>query len=136
MGKRLYRTDGDVALMNFLNFNWADSNIESINIEYDIAVLKIWNDVLQKWMIVKCSGFAGITNLCIWDDTIIVSLNLSSVKEEDNEFVKTLFKAYDKHYDYCGRSLEKGLFELKIDLVNNTSFYIYCQNVEVQDEGQ
>ena len=121
--------------MDFLNFNWADSNIESINIEYDIAVLKIWNDVLQKLMIVKCSGFAGITNLCIWDDTIITSTSLCSAKEDNDEFVKTLYKAYDKHYDYCGRSLEKGLLKLKVELVNNIAFNIYCQEIVVEDHS-
>ena len=60
--------------MNFININWADSNIENINIEYDCATLVIWNDILQKRLYVECSGLAGVTNLCIWDDTIIMTL--------------------------------------------------------------
>ena len=37
----LYGTNGDVILMDFLDIDWADSDLESINIQYDRATLTI-----------------------------------------------------------------------------------------------
>ena len=117
--------------MNFHDFYWADSDIESINIEYDHATLVIWNDALQKRLSVECSGFAGITNLCIWDDTIIMSASMYPVCDTDNEFLSNLYAAYSKNKDYGGRSLGNGLLELRIELANYISFSVYCQKIEV-----
>ena len=117
--------------MDFLNINWPDSDVENINIEYDLATLVIWNDTLQKRLFVECSGFAGITNLCIWDDTIIMSASIHPVHDMDNEFVRNLYTAYSKNKDYGGRSLSDGLLELRIELANHISFSVYCQKIEV-----
>ena len=119
--------------MNFQDFYWADSDIESINIEYDHATLVIWNDALQKKLFVECSGFAGITNLCIWDDTIIMSTSVNPVCDTDNEFLRNLYTAYSKIKDYGGRSLGSGLLELRIELANYITFSVYCQKIEVSN---
>ena len=117
--------------MKFHDYYWADSDIESINIQYDLATIVIWNDALQKMLSVECSGFAGITNLCIWDDTIIMSASVYHACNADNEFLSNLDSAYSKNKDYGGRSLGSGLLELKIELANYISFSIYCQKIEV-----
>lgn len=118
--------------MDFMYFNWADSDLESIRIEYDRATLVIWNDILQERLSIECSGFAGITNLCIWDDTIIMSANVHTVDSLDNEFVRTLYGAYSKDKDYGGKSLNDGLLELRIELANYISFSVYCQKIDVK----
>ena len=123
--------NGDVLQMNFQDFYWADSDIESINIEYDRATLVIWNDALQRRLAVVCSGFAGMTNLCIWDDTIIAGTSMQPAGDADNEFLRDLYKAYSKNKDYGGRSLGDGLLEMRIELVNGISFRVYCQKIEV-----
>ena len=117
--------------MDFQDFYWADSDLESIHIEYDHATLVIWNDALQRRLSVECSGFAGITNLCIWDDTIIMSASVSPICDTNNEFLRNLYSAYDKNVDYGGRSLDNGLLELRVELVNHISFCVYCQKIEV-----
>lgn len=117
--------------MKFENLYWPDSQLIRIQIEYDQAKLIIWNDILQKQLLVECSGFAGITNLCIWDDTIIMSARVYPVCDADNEFLRNLYTAYSKNEDYGGRSLGNGLLELRIELVNYISFSVYCQNIEV-----
>lgn len=117
--------------MNFLSIDWADSDIELINIEYDHATMVIWNDALQKRLAVECFGFAGITDLCIWDDTIIMSANVMPVCDMENEFIQKLYTAYSKQVDYGGRFLDNGLLELKIELANHISFSIYCQSIKV-----
>lgn len=122
--------------MNFQDFYWADSDIESIIIEYDHATLVIWNDALQKRLSVECSGFAGITNLCIWDDTIIMSTSVYPVYDTDNEFLRNLYTSYSKNKDYGGRSLGTGLLELRIELANYISFSVYCQKIEVIESNQ
>lgn len=114
------------------NIDWHDSNIEEIIIKYDVATLFVWNDTFKKNMVVICSGLAGITNLCIWDDTIIYDANVYPVTDEGNDFVRNLYAAYDKDFDYGGRSLKDGLIEWRIELVNGISFSIFCLNIECQ----
>lgn len=117
--------------MKFYDVDWADSEIDQIQIEYDRLVLKVWNDTLQKELFMICTGLAGISHLLIWDDTSIYGASLYPVVDESEEFVQTLYNVYDRDFDYCGRSLKNGLLELKIELSNQTSFSIYCQKVEI-----
>lgn len=119
--------------MDFMDINWADSDLENIIIEYDRATLLIWNDILQKKLSVECSGFAGITNLCIYDDTIIMCASVCPVCNSDNAFIRNLYKAYDTDKDYGGRSLSEGLLELRFTLANYISFNIYCQKIDVTE---
>ena len=119
--------------MKVEKYSWADSDLEKIQIEYDQATLIIWNDSVQKQLMVSCYGLAGITSLCIWDDTIILDVRVSSVTDENSEFVRELYSKYEKNYDYGGRSLSDGLLELQIELTNNTSFSVYCLSIEVTE---
>ena len=117
--------------MKFCEIVWPDSDIENINIEYNCAILTIWNYALKKKLFVKCSGFAGITNLCIFDDTTIVNAKVFSADEKNDPFVINLCTAYDKSYDYGGRILSDGVLELRIELTNRICFSLYCQEIEV-----
>jgi hypothetical protein len=136
MERNIHRGKGDIKTMNFNCIDWADSNIERIIIEYDHAQLEIWNDTLQKKLIVHCTGLVGVTNLCIWDDTIISFANLKSVSDYSDDYLRSVFVAYDKNFDYGGRFLKDGLMELKINLVNDIMFSIYCQKVDVDNQSQ
>ena len=117
--------------MKFENIYWPDSQLATIQIEYDRANLVIWNEVLKKRLSVECSGLAGITNLCIWDDTIIMSASVYPVCDADNEFLNNLYTAYSKNKDYGGRYLGEGLLEMRMELVNGIFFRVYCQKIEV-----
>ncbi len=121
--------------MEFSNYDWADSDIENICIEYDHAKLMIFNDSCRKRLSVDCYGFAGINNLCMWDDTIILSTHVRTVSRSDNEFARNLFATYNDEKDYGGRSLKNGLLELKIELVNGIAFSLYCQKIEVTEDN-
>ena len=121
--------------MNFQDFDWADSDLESIHIEYDRATLVIWNDACQKRLSVECSGLAGITNLCIWDDTIIINASVNFTCDTDNEFLRNLYTAYSKNKDYGGRFLGNRLLELRIELANHISSRVYCQKIEVTESA-
>ncbi len=119
--------------MNFCDIDWADSDLENIHIEYDRATLAIWNDALAMRLTVECSGLAGITNLCIWDDTIIVSAKVYPTDETRDAYLRSLYEAYDKNSNYGGRSLCNGFVELRVKLVNCISFSVYCQEVSVTE---
>ena len=119
--------------MNINDYAWADSNIEGISIEFDKATIEIWNYSIDRKLSIVCSGLAGITNLCIWDDTIIESVELKPVSEYNTEFLRSLLNAYDKDYDYGGKMLKNGLLELRVLLVNKIPFSVYCQSITVSD---
>ena len=120
--------------MKVNNYYWADSDLESIHIEYDRAVLTIWNDHIQKKLLINCSGLAGLTNLCIWDDTIILGVKIHPVTKLENEFVHNLYSIYKKDFDYGGRSLSSGLMELRIELSNHLSFSVYCLEIDIVEQ--
>ena len=120
--------------MHFQNIDWADSEIAKIEIEYNCAKLFVYNDTLQKNVIVNFAGFIGLTNLCMWDDQIIDYAEVRELKDDDSaEFTKMLFSAYNKYTDYGERCLGDGIFEVRIRLINQITFSIYCQSIEVED---
>lgn len=119
--------------MKFENIDWADSNIDKIEIEHDCAKLLIFNDTLQKNVCVICTGFVGLTNLCMWDDQIIDDATVHEIQDDDDTpFIKTVFSAYDKDLNYGERWLNKGVLELRIKLINGIAFSIYCQKIDVE----
>lgn len=120
--------------MNFKEILWADMRIENINIEYDHLSLIIVDDLEKCQFCVKCHGFVGITDLCMWDDTIIFKTDIRHPGVSDNEYLKKVYKSYDKDFDYGGgRILGDNLLELMITLSNNLTFSIYCQGIEVSE---
>lgn len=113
---------------------WADSNIEKITIEYNCAQLYVFNSALQRNLRLNCTGFIGLTNLCIWDDQIIEDAEFHQVSEDENTpFLQMLFSAYDKNFNYGERWLNQGILEVRIKLVNGITFSIYCQKVDVEE---
>lgn len=118
--------------MKFTDIDWADSELEKVQIEHDLAILTIWNDTLQRRIDVVCTGLAGITDLCIWDDMIILRAELNTVTDENDVFVRKLYSVYDREFDYGRRSLKEGLQELRIELSNRMIFSVYCQNVKIE----
>ena len=120
-------------MMNFLEIDWADSSLEKVEIEYDLAKLTFFNDTFQKNMTVVCTGLAGISNLCIWDDTDINAWNLAPVTDRSNPFLQDLYASHDDRFDYGVNRRLTDLLELKIQLSNNIWFYVYCLKVEVFD---
>ena len=135
MAQNLYWINGDVRIMRFEDIYWADSDLEKIEIEYNQATILVWNDSMQKRFCIYCLGFAGITNLCIWDDTTIAKTSLNFAPDMNANFISQLFEAYDSEYDYGGRKLKDGLMELTIELTNHIPFIIYCQKIDVREYG-
>ena len=113
--------------MEFNNIDWADSNIEKIEIEYDSIKLYVFIDTLQRNVCVTCTGFIGLTNLCIWDDQIIDHAEIHQIADDESiPFMEMVYSAYGE------RCLNNGVFDVCIKLVNNISFNIYCQKITVE----
>ncbi len=120
-------------MIEFDNIDWADSDIERIEIEYDSIKLYVFNDALQRNVCVSCTGFIGLTNLCIWDDQIIDHAEIHQIADDESlPFMEMVYQSYDKNSNYGERCLNDGVFDLCIRLVNKTSFNIYCQKITVE----
>ena len=117
--------------MKFESIYWPDSQLIRIHIQYDYAGLLVYNDTLQKQLLIECTGLAGVTNLCIWDDMIIMEARIFPTDETNTAFIRNMYTAYDKSADYGGRSLSNGMKELRIELENHIPFSVYCQKIQV-----
>ncbi len=123
--------------MKFSDFFWPDSDLEKVEIEYDVARLTIWNNASGCRAIVKCEKLAGITNLCVWDDTTILEtkclpLDHRRLSEASGDaFLQSLVEAYDGVPSFGGKNLEDGIVVLRFLLTNHIWFSVYCQSVEV-----
>ena len=52
-------------------------------------------------MCVICTGFIGVTDLCIWDDQIIDYADARQIADDENiPFMKMVYAAYDKNFNY------------------------------------
>lgn len=126
---------------NFYNYDFADGSIESINIDYDKVELSIALDVTEqtgipesKMVKLICSEVAGLTDLCMWDDTIIFGAELKEVSDKDTPFLTKLFGAYTTEYVSPGyKSLKENLLDLAIEMSNHITFHIYCYEIKVDE---
>ena len=66
--------------MNLNDVNWIDSQLKKITIEYDKAKLLVECDSGN--YVITCTGLIGLTNLCIWDDTIIEKTQAVSLAKQ------------------------------------------------------
>ena len=127
---------------NFYNYDFADSSIESINIDYDKVELSIALDVTEQWgiperKIVKliCSEVVGLTDLCMWDDTEIYGAKLKEVSDKNTPFLTKVFGAYptENTSQFFDNPLKESLLDLAIEMSNHITFHIYCYDVRVEN---
>lgn len=89
MGRGLYRANGNAILIiqviccEIFRLFWPDSSLEQVSIRYDVAELIIWNCNTNCKVIVQCKGFIGMTDLCIWDDQIILQAECQNIPWPD-----------------------------------------------------
>ena len=116
---------------NFYNYLWHDSTIEKIEIFKDNVILRIYNDFLKAPVKMTCSKTAGITNLCMWEDTIIITACLNTVSDFSSEFIQSILQAHPQYEEYDCLPIKEGLLDLAIKLTNDIVFHIYCYDVVV-----
>lgn len=130
----IYWLNGDDKVMRFDQIDWADSQIEEIHIYFDYIEFIIWNDTFQEYCKVECKGVAGLTNLCIWDDTIIHNAKVYPATDPDDEFMINLHRAYGKDCSIDERRISDGFLRMEVELANGIAFNLYCQSIQV-DRG-
>ena len=127
--------------MKFSDFFWLDSSLEQVSIRYDVAELIIWNCNTNCKVIVQCKGFIGMTDLCIWDDQIILqaecrNMPWTDVIRSQDTFLQSLCKAYPYSSQWDERRLEDGVVVLSVLLTNHIRFRLYCQRIDVATCGE
>lgn len=118
------------------DYFWPDSQIIKIVVEFNSARIYTWNDLLKQKIVIQCNGLVGMTNLCVWDDTIIKQMHACPVNMQEDLFIQTVLSKYLANYDYGGRSLGNGISELRIILTNDIPFSVYCQEILVKEENE
>ena len=127
---------------NFNYYDFADGSIESINIDYDKVELSIALDVKEQWGIPKskmikvvCSEVVGLTDLCMWEDTIIFGAELKELSDKDTPFLKKISGVYqtENTSQFFDNPLKDSLLDLAIEMSNHITFHIYCYDVRIEN---
>lgn len=93
--------------------NRTGGNIERIEIASGYAKMIIFNDTLQKQLVVKLNGFIGMMNLLIWDGLIINCIEVNRMQDDGTaSFIQMLYSTCDKNVNYGERWLNKEIFEV------------------------
>ena len=109
--------------------DWIDSQLEKITIEYDKAELLVGCDSGN--YVITCTGLIGLTNLCIWDDTIIENIYVRNADPLSDSYLQNVFSHYGKDFDCGGRILGENILILSVSIINNTVFNLYCKQISV-----
>ena len=126
---------------NFYNYDFADGSIESINIDYDRVELSIALDVTEQAgtpekqpIKLICSEVVGLTDLCMWEDTIIFGAELKKVSDKNTPFLAKVFGIYpiENTSQFFDKPLKESLLDLAIEMSNHITFHIYCYDVKVE----
>ena len=109
----------------FFTYSWHDAVIEKIEIIDNQITITICLDGYDEPIKVLCSDVVGLTDLCMWEDTIIFTATLEKVTKELPSFLQQVRNA---HYEEC---VHPNLLCLSFQLTNDIAFHIYCYNVEI-----
>ena len=118
----------------FYNYDWHDADIEKIEISSNQISIKINLDDYENSIKILCNDVVGLTDLCMWEDTMIYDAKLEYVNRELPPF---LLKIKDSHpldgAFYNNQPIKNNLLCLSIQLVNHIIFHIYCYEVEIYE---
>ena len=118
--------------MNINDIFWPDSSLIRLSMEDESLHLTIHNAVCRKTYEILCSGFAGITEVILWDDVILANLHQEEMNGSD-AFLQKLIAAYGKNANIGGKKLSDIRTRLTIQLISGFSFSVYCHAVLVQE---
>lgn len=124
------------------DYDWADSSIESIHIEYDKVDMMVSLDEtfepgvpVTKNVKIICNDVVGITDLCMWDDTDVFSVKLNEVTDSGNTFLSKIYRAYGmERSSPTYKPLKEHLLDFAIELSNQITFHVYCYQVTVLEQ--
>ena len=123
-----------VIMNNFFEYSWHDGDIDRIEISSNQISIVVLNDDNDKPVTIKCHDVVGLTNLCMWEDTIICNATLECVKGELPPFLQEVKNAHLlDEVGYNNQPIRNNLLCLSIKLVNDIVFNIYCYSVDIVD---
>ena len=118
----------------FHKYCWHDADVEQIEISSNQISIMINHDDYEKPIKILCYDVVGLTDLCMWEDTIISYATLERVKGELPPFLQKIKGAHPlngKFYD--NQPIRNNLLCLSITLVNDITFNLYCYRVEIHE---
>ena len=119
---------------NFFKYFWHDGVIEKIEISSNQINIVILLYDYDNPITIICHDTVGLTNLCMWEDTIISDATLESVGGNLTPFLQDVKSAHQLVGDlFNNQPIRDDLLCLSIKLVNDIVFCIYCYNVEIVD---
>lgn len=119
---------------DFFKYCWHDGDIEKIEISSNQINIVISLDDYDSPITIICLETVGLTNLCMWEDTIISDATLGSVSGNLPPFLREVGSAHQFVGDiYDNHPIRDDLLCLSIKLVNDIVFCIYCYKVEIAE---
>jgi len=118
----------------FHKYCWHDADIEKIEISSNQIIIMINHDDYENSVKILCNQVVGLTDLCMWEDTIINDATLEYVKGEPPFFLQKIRDAHPLNGEfYDNQPIKSNLLCLSITLVNDIVFNIYCYSVEIYE---
>ncbi len=119
---------------NFFKYCWHDGDIEKIEISSNAINMIIRHDDYDKSIKIHCNGVVGLTNLCMWEDTIISEATLEYVNGKLSPFLQEVKDAHPLNGEfYDNQPIGNNLLCLSITLTNDIAFNVYCYDVEIYE---
>ena len=118
----------------FYKYCWHDADIEKIEISSNQITITIQNDDYENSLKILCNNVVGLTNLCMWEDTMINKATLEYVNHELTPFLQKIKETHPLDGEfYNNQPIKNNLLCLSIKLVNDIVFNIYCYDVKVYE---
>lgn len=119
--------------INYNDCYWADSYLQKVEIISDKITITIFNYFLQKKIYIECYQCIGVTEIITWDEIIIESLTYTKLPNHKHPLIKTAKKIHGVIICDPEKNVEGIFYEIKITLINNTSFSVVCKEVLFHD---
>jgi hypothetical protein len=119
-------------LNQFYEYCWHDADIEKIEISANQISIMINFDDFENPITVLCNNVVGLTNLCMWEDTIIYDAKLEYVANELPSFLQEVMNSHPLDGEfYNNQPIRSNLLCLSMKLTNDIAFNIYCYEVKI-----
>ena len=124
--------NGNINEHDFWKYSWHDADIEKIEMSSNQITITVQHDEYAEPIKILCSDVLGLTDLCMWQDTIIFNATLKKVTQELPSFLQQVKNAYSYEESiYKNPPIKDNLLCLSVELVNDIAFHIYCYDVEI-----
>lgn len=122
--------------MNFADYFWGDSILNKIEIVYDKITLTIFNDALQKTILIECSECVGMSKMICWDEVIIENITISPSTSESEQIINEAKSLYGNLPEGCGKPFDGDFKTLRVTLIDNLYFNIACKKIDFTEQTE